>query len=393
VSTIQKSEFGYWIRPDGRAIPMDALQVHGKWIIANGIYDRDFAEPTDATEQAVLDGWIGVSLSPVGTSLGIRVRKEAVTKRAASTLRKIVSQAGFQKKDVYADIITEINGTPEYRTGLGQDIAGQIMTACWDDEANPDPITDVEILATRVNRLRLTGAMREWGLAARDAGGLPDVGAVREELKTFDGIRKRVRDVVYAWSERGYAASVRGDVEFLRSTLTDVRMQVLQGVTEMEAALGRTRAAFYGVALPLPTELPPRWERVPALLPGEAPLLALTRLATTDAETLAAIRAMGNPAETAPEPLKEFMKVVDRHLAALAVPSASLKGHIQRLDEAVAKVDVADAKALRQAMSYYFCHECGRSTSGSIPSRDLSQALSDLRGAVAALEHNPALSP
>jgi len=393
VSTIEKSEFGYWIRPDGRAIPMDALQVHGKWIIANGIYDRTFAEPTDATEQAVLDGWIGVSLSPIGTSLGIRVRKEAVTKRAASTLRDVVSKVGFLRKECYTDIITEINGTPEYRTGLGKDLAGLIMTACWDDEANPDPETDVEALAARVNRMRHTGAMREWGLAAMDAGALPDVGAMREELKAFDAIRQRVSHAVYAWSERGYSASVNGDSDYLRNTLRDVRQQVLHGAAEMEAAVERTRAAFYGIPLPLPTDLPSRWEPVPALVSGESPLLALTRLATIDAEMSAAVRTMPNPIETAPESLKEAMKVVDRHLAALAVPAASLKGHIKRLDEAVAQTDQSDLKALRQAMSYYFGHECGRSTSGHIPSRDMSQALSNLRLAVIALEHNQAPSP
>ena len=381
-SMTEHSDFGYWVRPDGEVIAMTALQAHGLWIIENSIFDRSFAGQAEATEHAVLQGWIGLSLSPVGTSCGVRVRRDAVTKRAAAALRRIIAKIGFDKQEVYADVFVEAGQNPDHRTGLGKDIVTSIIEGAWDDVEHPNPVMGVDVLAERVNRLRFVGARRVMGAAAMGSGALPNLGGVRAEIAKIDPLRRQIRDAAYGWSGAGYDARKRGDTEFLLEALAAARSAILSSISAIDQAVQRAQAALCGAEDPYGVPLPPEWAPIPALLPDERPLSAMTRLAEAYADTLVAIKVTPNPWDLAPEPLRPILARVQREIGLLPIDVLGVRGHIQRLDSSVAKKGTNDIEVLHNLMLYYLCHECGRSSAIPVTRNRIDKVLSELRDAL-----------
>ena len=69
------SPYGYWFSPSGEVYPLETAQSHAEVIVEIGEFDLPGREPRYVMQYAIDHGWIAVSISPVGTSIGIRIRE------------------------------------------------------------------------------------------------------------------------------------------------------------------------------------------------------------------------------------------------------------------------------------------------------------------------------
>lgn len=99
-ASFETSPFGYWIRPDGHVFPMQKLQSHGEWIAGEGIDADPKAPGSDAVKGAISLGWIAVSISPIGSSCGVRAHQGVVPKAAVDGLMSALRLSGFYHTEV-----------------------------------------------------------------------------------------------------------------------------------------------------------------------------------------------------------------------------------------------------------------------------------------------------
>jgi hypothetical protein len=178
MSDTPHSPQGYWIDPAGGIHALDQSMGHKAWLRGSGSYGE--LDEDAAMEAAILDGWIGVSVSPVGESVGIRIRPGSAEKKAARALGRIFKQDDMWEKEVYTDSAAW-NGRKLYnhlvRTGCNIDIF-------------PDRKAEIRFVETEIAERLGKVAYLDAVAAAQSEGNDPDferVGFLVGEIEKLCG--------------------------------------------------------------------------------------------------------------------------------------------------------------------------------------------------------------
>jgi len=97
------SKFGYWFSPQANVFGLDLPQSHAEVIANLGVFDLPGASPDEVMRHAIEQGWIAVSISPVGNSLGIRVRDHLPEKGALMRMKSVLKDDGLFDIIVHTD--------------------------------------------------------------------------------------------------------------------------------------------------------------------------------------------------------------------------------------------------------------------------------------------------
>lgn len=98
------SQFGYWFSPQGEVFALDVPQSHSMVISELNVFDLPGASKLEISQHAVEQGWIAVSISPVGDSIGIRVRDHLPEKGALMIMKSILKDDGHFDTLVHTDL-------------------------------------------------------------------------------------------------------------------------------------------------------------------------------------------------------------------------------------------------------------------------------------------------
>lgn len=97
------SKYGYWFSPQANVFGLDLPQSHAEVITSLGVFDLPGASPDEVMRHAIEQGWIAVSISPVGNSLGIRVRDHLPEKGALMRMKSVLKDDGLFDLIVHTD--------------------------------------------------------------------------------------------------------------------------------------------------------------------------------------------------------------------------------------------------------------------------------------------------
>ena len=332
------SPYGYWISPEGEVHPMPSLQVHGRWML-----ERNPSPGLDATgvkEKAVAEGWLGVTIPPVGDEWGLSVRRDdTVDVRQASAFRDVLIAHEHMALPVRAgfDVLP------------GSEMVQRLRLLSRDPTRWPDAADEAaEALSGRDRSLRSLASAR-GELAALRAGREPDLETARALL---EGMRARAKDAhrdFYDLSGKLLFGSLpEQTVEAVRAAVAHAE-PVLSGHLE---ALARdtedARHALFGE--PLPPESPPS-----PVAPGS--VFEARRAAADVVDAYKALYPELKEARAAAPAAKEreamYFALVD-----LKTAVTLLAGNMARLREAAAD-DALPFDKMKARVSFYSGHENG----------------------------------
>lgn len=204
------SQFGYWFSPQGEVFALDVPQSHSVVISELNVFDLPGASKLEISEHAVEQGWIAVSISPVGDSIGIRVRDHLPEKGALMRMKSILKDDGHFDTIVHTD---QDNGTVK-------DVIERLQKIERDSMTYPDIEEEISFLIRMVERRR---ALMRWY----------DFVANRFDLQKvdLDGLRVALADIKklpYEVNEIVLNSSVRrgSDVDEFMSTVAETAQKL-----------------------------------------------------------------------------------------------------------------------------------------------------------------------
>lgn len=364
------SPHGYWISPEGDVFPMASLQVHGAWML-----DRHTSPGLDITaakERAVADGWLGVTIPPVGDEWGLSVRRDdTVDVRAVAALKDILLEHEHIALPVRAG----------FNVLSGRDMVRMLQELSRDPTRWPDAADEVaETLRSR-DSISAGMARSQGELAALRAGMPMDFPAARSLL---EGMLPRLKDAhrdFYALSgSLLYGSLPERTTAAVRSQVATAEPVLARHVGAISGAVERVHAALFGE----PASQGPR--------PAPGSPLSVFEARRSRAEVTAAYRALYEDirAARATAPCPKEREALHLSLVDLRTAVDVLGTNLGKLKDAAAD-DALPFDKVKARVSYFSGHENGAKCS-EIGNRRVPHVLlrlSEMEVALAAL-HGPA---
>lgn len=204
------SKFGYWFSPQANAFGLDLPQSHAEVIASLGVFDLPGASPDEVMRYAIEQGWIAVSISPVGSSLGIRVRDQLPEKGAIQRMKSVLKDDGLFDVIVHTD----------KDSGTVKDVIENLQKIERDSMTYPDIEEEIAFLIRMVERRR---AIMRWYdfVANRFDFQKVDLDGLRAALADIRKLPYEVNEIVLNSALRRGA-----DVDEFMSTVTETAQKL-----------------------------------------------------------------------------------------------------------------------------------------------------------------------
>lgn len=360
MADIPHSPYGYWISPEGDIFGLETLMGHKDWIAESGRFERE--DSSESMEEAILDGWIGVSISPVGASAGIRVRRGAAEKKAARALGGVLKADGLWDVELHTDFAAWPTGRELYNR--------LVRTGCDTDRfaSRADEIESIEAeIAERAADAAKTSAIRR----ALEDGSRPDFDRIATLVDEVREICRKAYDHIDRISPIGRGVGSIDELrEYCRSQISVFRAFS----ADLARPLSLLPLAFAGIDERNVEKIEHGADEVqkhdlPEIVIEQ---LKVIELALGKHDGLASLRASF---KCLSNELGEAYEIVER----LKVSCGTL---IERKLESLEKElssDAATPTSIAAAASFYIGHECTRTFSvcGTYYTRDLKEKLAE----------------
>lgn len=362
MSDIPHSPHGYWIDPAGGIHALDQSMGHKAWLVGSGRYGG--LDEDNAMEAAILDGWIGVSVSPVGESVGVRIRPGSAEKKAARALGRIFKQDDMWEKEVYTDSAAW-NGRKLYnhlvRTGCNTDIF-------------PDRKAEIRFVETEIAERLDKVAYLDAVAAAQSEGNDPDL----ERVGLLIGEIEKICGQAYSHIEEiSPVGEMVTDIEAMRrycrkeiAVFSDFSATLLSVIAELPFA-------FAGTAKPVIEDHPDVLSSVDRSLSDLEIIEQLKKIDLELSQRATEGSILGGFNRISPELGKAFAFVERIESGCGILVTSKLK----LLEKALAVEDVT-AESLGFSARYYIGHELARtfSVTGRMYTKDLREHVAAIAG-------------
>lgn len=360
LNDVPHSQYGYWIEPTGIIHAMDRLMAHEDWLSRDGRF-HDIGN-VSAIELAIRAGWIGVSISPVGESVGVRLRAGSAEKKAARALGRVFRQDGLFEREVYTD----------FASWTGRDLHNHLVRTGFNPDIFADVAADIRFTEQQIAERQEEVALAEALASARSEGNPPDMRRLRELATEIDDIAGK------AHSETGRSIpleSRNGSLEELRSYCRQQIEMFDRYRLDLEKPISELPFALAGTPKPVITSEPDHLDLIDRSLPE---LEVLQQLKEVDLALATRISPSSSPSgnhENLPD-TGEVRRIVEKIETGCGILVSS---KLKLLEKAVADVD-ATRDGLEMASRYYIGHELARTFSvcGGMYVKELRQALEAL---------------
>jgi hypothetical protein len=364
MSDTPHSPHGYWIDPEGGIHALDKSMAHAAWLHDSGRYDGLDAA---AMEAAIFDGWIGVSVSPVGESVGIRIRPGSAEKKAARALGRIFKQDDMWEWEVYTD----------FATWTGKKLYNHLVRTGCNTDIFPDRRAEIRFVETEIAERLVDVSFLEAVASAQAEGNDPDFDRIGQLIGDIEDICGKA----YAHLER-ISPVGEGilDIEEMRRYCRE-QMSVFDGFSEaLSSPIGEMPFAFAGTAKPV--------------LESQPDFLAGVDRSLSDLEIIEQLKKIDlelSAKATATSVLGGFWKVSEELGKAYRIVEQIetgcgmlVSGKLKLLEKALEAED-ATAESIGFAARYYIGHELARTFSvcGRLFTKDLKKQLAEVRSALA----------
>lgn len=145
------SPYGYWFSPQGDIYALDNPQEHAKVITDMGVFDLPDMDPNHVMLHAIEQGWIAVSISPVGNSIGIRVRQDLPERFALKSLQRVLKADGLLNVVVHTD----------HESGTASEVIRRLREFERDSKYFPQIDDQIAALLNDIRKLREAAAFEE----------------------------------------------------------------------------------------------------------------------------------------------------------------------------------------------------------------------------------------
>jgi hypothetical protein len=365
MSDTPHSPYGYWIDPQGAIHALEKPMAHKAWIHESGLYEGRAED--EAMEAAIFDGWIAVSVSPVGESVGIRIRPGSAEKKAARALGRIFKEDGMWDREVYTDFATW-NGKKLYnhlvRTGCNTDIF-------------PDRKAEIRFVETEIAERLVDVSFLDAVAAAQVEGNDPDL----ERAGCLVGDIERICGQAYGHIEKiSPVGEGIADIGAMRRYCHDQSAIFSDYSAALLSVIAELPFAFAGTAKPVIEDYPDVLADVDRSLSEVEIIEQLKKIDLELSARATASSILGGFQRISAE-LGKAYGIVERIEAACGILVTS---KLKQLEKALA-ADDATAESLGFSARYYIGHELARtfSVAGSYYTRELREHLADLRAALA----------
>jgi hypothetical protein len=336
---------------------------HADWLVGFGRFEG--LDPHAAMEAAVLGGWIGVSISPVGESVGIRVRPGAAEKKAARALGRIFRQDGMWEREVYTD----------FAPWNAKKLYNQLVRTGCNTDIFPDRKAEIRFVEAEIAERSGELSRIEAILSAQAGGSDPDHVRIGELVREIEDLCGRAYGHIEKISPVGDGIT---DIEDMRQYCREQISIFDEYSAALLSAVGELPFAFAGTAKPAFGHQP---DYLAAVDRTRSDLEIIEQLKKIELE-LSAKATAGSVfqgfAKVSPELGKAYGQIERFETCCGVLVSNKL-----RLLEKDLVAEDATSESLGFSARYYIGHELARtfSVTGRYYVRDLREALAASRAA------------
>lgn len=365
MSDTPHSPHGYWIDPEGGIHALEQSMAHKAWLRDSGRYSE--LDDEDAMDAALLVGWIGVSISPVGESVGIRIRPGSAEKKAARALGRIFKADDMWEKDVYTD----------FSSWTGRNLYNHLVRTGCNTDIFPDRKAEIRFVETEIAERLGEVAYLDAVAAAQSEGNDPDF----ERVGFLVGEIEKLCGQAYSHIEK-ISPIGRGitDIEAMRAycrkqiaTFHDYSATLLSVIEELPFA-------FAGVEKPVIEEQPDVLADVDRSLSDVEIIEQLKKIHLELGARATASSIHAGFQKVSPE-LGKAYDIVERIETGCGILVTS---KLKLLEKALV-AENATAESIGFSAGYYIGHELARtfSVTGRMYTRDLREHVAGIRNALA----------
>jgi len=355
MSDIPHSAHGYWIEPGGAINPLEKSMGHSEWIRDSGRFPGMGAE--EAMEAAIASGWIGVSVSPVGQSVGVRVRPGSAEKQAARALGRIFKADGFLDREVYTD----------FARWSGRDLQNHLVRTGFNPDIFPDVASDIRFTEQQIIERQEEVALAEALAAAKREGNPPD----HQRLRDLSSMIWEISNQTYSHIVR--ISPVGQGIEAVDALRDYCRQQIEvfdRFRMDLQVPIAELPFALSGSEIPVIACEPDHLAKVDWSLPELEVLQHLKEIDLALATRIFSGRADGH---ASPPEHWTALRIIEKIETGCGVLVTS---KLDLLEKALAAPD-PKKEDLELAARYYIGHELARTFSvcGGMYSKELKDAL------------------
>ena len=358
MSDVPHSAYGYWIEPGGAIHPLGKSMGHSDWLRESG----RFEDVEDAMDAAIASGWIGISVSPVGQSVGVRVRPGSAEKKAARALGRIFKADGFLDREVYTD----------FARWSGRDLHNHLVRTGFNPDIFPDVASDIRFTEQQIIERQEEGALAEALAAARAEGNPPDYQRLRELASIIEEISDKAYSHIVRISPVGRGIEVLDDLrDYCRE-----QIEVFDSFRKyLQIPIAELRFELAGTTAPVMEDEPDHLAQVDRSLPE---LELLKQLKEIDLALARRINSGGGEGNILPPEHGNVLRIIEKIETGCGVLVTS---KLNLLGKALDRPD-AKKEDIELAARYYIGHELARTFSvcGGMYSKDLKEAIDLLPG-------------
>jgi len=330
------SPYGYWFSPAGDVYALENPQEHAKVITDMGVFDMPDVDPNHVLLHAIEQGWIAVSISPVGTSIGIRVRQDLPERFALKSLQRVLKADGLLDVVVHTD----------HESGTASEVIARLREYERDSKSFPNIEDQIADVLKDIRRLREADAFEKHILAVP----LDTKFDVAQAVKIQTTV-KQLLDDGYSVVSSEYGSRV-SDFDAQLKLMREMGAKLVGFADEIVAKVDPLFNEMIGYAPPSINESDPEHLHVE---PAEAHLVHLINV-RRDLENSATSKSMTFM-------MQNFKALWDFRAAAETLKASIrlVRVYIDRMEKA--SENVTTLKDLHSSASYYIGHECARTFS------------------------------
>lgn len=360
MTDVAHSSYGYWIEPSGIIHALGKPMAHAEWLSS----DRRFADigASDLMEHAIFQGWIGVSVSPVGNSVGVRVRPGSAEKKAARALGQIFKADDLWDREIYTD----------FASWTGRKLYNHLVRTGFNRDIFVDVGADIRYTETEIAERQAKISFIEAVCAAQAEGNAPDYQRLRELVSEVSEIAGKAYAHIEKISPVGDGIA---DIVGLRRYCRD-QIDIFDGFrTSLEAPIAEIHFAFAGSPMPELHGEEDHLALVDRALPELQVLEQLKEIELALSARLSAASARA-ASRSASKELGNALRIVESIETGCGILVTS---KLKQLEKVLADPEVTKEN-LEFSARYYIGHELARTFSvcGRMYARDLMEAVSSL---------------
>lgn len=330
------SPHGYWFSPQGDIYALENPQEHARIIADMGIFDLPEMDPNHVMLHAIEQGWIAVSISPVGTSIGIRVRQDLPERFALKSLQRVLKADGLLDVVVHTD----------HESGTASEVIRRLREFERDSKYFPQIEDQIAGVLNDIRKLREAAAFEEHVLKLP----LDAKFDVAKAVKVQPHIRQLFNDG-YSVVRSEYGSRV-SDFDVQLKLMREMGAKLVSFADEIVAKVDPLFNEIIGYIPPSINECDPEYLHVE---PAEVRLVHL----------ISVRRELENSATSKST---SFMTQNFKALWDFRAASETLKAsirlvrvYIERMEKAVE--NASTVKELHNNSGYFIGHECARTFS------------------------------